>query len=133
MCNACSTSSGFSWLTDETEWTLEEAGSIATSNLLTTVQFFAWSLAKPSKEVQDVAAKLGHNLTIPEISDRPAAIICDALLKFLAQPSNWQEQAVLNSVGALSSLVDLNSQVRTPVRSLKLRVLFNMRQPDFFS
>lgn len=113
ICNACSTTSGFSWLSDETEWTLEDIVE-KTSNVDTVAHFCTWSLGKPGmKEVQEAAIKLAYNLSIPEITDQLAEQISATLLKLLTQPGPpLTDAAVQDLLGALTNFSDVSTQVR---------------------
>ena len=63
ICNACNTTSGFSWLTDEAEWNLEDKFKAEkTSNVDTVARFCAWCLGKQTlKDVQEATIKLAYN------------------------------------------------------------------------
>ncbi|GAU94304.1 hypothetical protein RvY_06102 [Ramazzottius varieornatus] len=112
MCNACSTTSGFSWLSDETEWSLEDVVE-KTSNVDTVAHFCTWSLGKQGmKEVQEAAIKLAYNLSIPEITDQLAEQISATLLKLLTQPGPpLTDTAVQHLLGALANFSDVSTQV----------------------
>ncbi|XP_055328540.1 uncharacterized protein LOC129581465 [Paramacrobiotus metropolitanus] len=110
VCNACSTASGFSWMTDETEWAEDEDAGHSTSNLLATVQFCAWCLSKAHKDVQATALALAYNLSIPDIPEQPAAIVYASLLKFISQPANCADAALMSTlIGTLNNFTDANS------------------------
>jgi hypothetical protein len=110
ICNACNSASGCSWVTDETEWNEGDEASHKTSNVMTAVQFCAWCLGKPLKEVQETAAKLAFNLSVSDISDHLAVIVCESLVKLLAQPGVLADGTVAPALAALLAFVDLSAQ-----------------------
>ncbi|OWA54253.1 putative Desumoylating isopeptidase 1, partial [Hypsibius exemplaris] len=114
ICNACSSSSGLSWVTDEAEWA-DLVMDQKLSNVLVTVQFCAWCLAKPSKDVQENAAKLTFNLSSADIPDNLAVLLGEALLKLFAnsssQPQQLSDAVVEPAVAALTSFVELSTQL----------------------